>query len=712
MSAAFRLTRRRALALGLAGSGGLLLGVPLARAREASVAAPAGAPSADVALNAYLRIASDDTITLITPDAEMGQGVYTSLPAILAEELDADFDRVRIEFCGFDPAFINPMKGYQATGQSAAVRGYYEPLRKLGASARAMLVAAAARQWGVDPAQCSAQRSVVHCGERSIGYGALAGAAAGESPPASPTLKSPRDFTLIGRRLARKDSPAKVDGSALYASDLAWPGLLHATVRSAPAAGGRLVSIDDREAKSMPGVRAVVRLGDTVAVVARQWWQARQAADRLELGFASTPLVDDLSAADRGEGLVAWSTGDTSRQFEATPPTLDVTYDAPYLAHATMEPMSCVVEVTSERCTIWAPTQGPTTAHAAAAKASGLAPEKVILHRTFLGGGFGRRFQTDFITQAVRISMAVGAPVKLLWSREEDMQHDFYRPKARARYRALLGEGSRIVAVEVNLACGSLMARLRPGGLGGKVDAVSAEGALDRDFPTDHVRVTHHAATASLPIGMWRAVSHSQNGFFKESFVDELARVAGRDPLQFRRDCLVGQPRHLAVLDLAARRAGWGQPLAADRARGIAIVEAYGSIVAQVAEVSLERGEPRVHRVVCAVDCGIAIDPWNIDAQMQSAIVYGLSAALWGEVTTEAGAVRQSNFSDYRVLRFNEMPRIETHLVKSDAAPGGIGEAGLPPIAPAVCNALFALTGRRIRHLPILDQLAAPPPPS
>lgn len=706
MSAAFRLTRRRALALGLAGTGGLLLGVPLARAREVS----AGVPASDIPLNAYLRIAPDGTITLITPDAEMGQGVYTSLPAILAEELDADFDRVRIEFCGFDPAFVNPMKGYQATGQSAAVRGYFEPLRKLGASARAMLIAAAARKWGVDPAQCTAHRGIVRCGERSIGYGEIAAAAAAEPAPASPTLKAPADFTLIGRRLARKDSPAKVDGSAVFASDLAWPGLLHATVRSAPAAGGRLLSIDDRDAKAMPGVRAIVRLGDTVAVVANQWWQARQAADRLQLEFASTSLIDDLSAADRGEGLVAWSSGDTRQQFEATPPTLDVIYDAPYLAHATMEPMSCVAEVTGDHCTVWAPTQGPTTAHAAAVKASGLAPDKVAVHRTFLGGGFGRRYQTDFIVQAVQISKAVAAPVKLLWSREEDMRHDFYRPMARARYRALLGEGSRIVAVEANLACGSLMERMRPGGLGGKVDAISAEGALDRSFPADHVRVTHHAATASLPIGMWRAVSHSQNGYFKESFVDELAQTAGRDPYEFRRECLAGEPRHLAVLDLAAERAGWGKPLPAGRARGIAIVEAYGSIVAQVAEVSLERGEPRVHRVVCAVDCGFAIDPWNIEAQMQSAIVYGLSAALWGEVSTEGGAVQQSNFSDYRVLRFNEMPRIETHLVKSDAAPGGIGEAGLPPIAPAVCNALFALTGRRIRRLPILDQLAAPPP--
>lgn len=709
MSAAFRLTRRRAVALGLAGTGGLLLRVPLGRAREPASVAPAGGAQ----LNAYVRIATDGTITLITPDAEMGQGVFTSLPAILAEELDADFDRVRIESCGFDPAFVNPMKGYQATGQSAAVRGYYEPLRKLGASARAMLIAAAARQWGVDPAQCTASRSLVRCGERSIGYGALAVAAAAESPPtSSPVLKSPGDFKLIGRRLARKDSPSKVDGSALYAGDLAWPGLLHATVRSAPAAGGRLLSIDDREAKSMPGVRAIVRLGETMAVVADRWWQARQAADRLVLGYSAARAGDDLGAADRGEGLVAWASGDVRGVFSETPPTLDVTYDAPYLAHATMEPMSCVAEVTGDRCTVWAPTQGPTTAHAAAVKASGLAPERVTVHRTFLGGGFGRRYQTDFIVQAVQISKAVAAPVKLLWSREEDMQHDFYRPKARGRYRAVLGERPRIVAVEANLACGSLMERMRPGGLGGKVDALSAEGALDRGFPAQHVRVTHHAASASLPIGMWRAVSHSQNGFFKESFVDELAGAAGIDPYAFRRECLVDQPRQLAVLDLAASRAGWGQALAEGRARGIAIVEAYGSVVAQVAEVSLERGTPRVHRVVCAVDCGFAIDPWNIDAQMQSAIVYGLSAALWGEVTAKAGTVQQSNFSDYRILRFNEMPNIETHLVKSDASPGGIGEAGLPPIAPAVCNALFALTGQRIRRLPILDQLAGPPPPS
>lgn len=710
MSGVFRLSRRRALALGIGSAGGLLIGTRWLRAQEKPVVAATG--QNPVELNAYVRVGRDGTITLITPDAEMGQGVYTSLPVILAEEMDADFGRVRIEFCGVDPAFNNPMKGYQATGQSAAVRGYYEPLRKVGASVRAMLIAAAARQWNVDPSGCTAHLGVVRCGPRSMGYGELAAAAAKEPLPASPPLKAPRDFALIGQRVPRKDSPAKVDGSAIFACDLGLPGMLHATVRAAPAAGGRLVSLDDREAKAMPGVRAIVRIGETVAVVATSWWIAKSAAERLVLTYEASPLIDDLSAADRGEGLVAWSSGDAAAAFERNPPTVDVTYDVPYLAHATMEPMSCAAHVEGDRCTIWAPTQGPTAALAAAAKATGLPPDRITIHRTFLGGGFGRRFQTDFVVQAVQISKAVGAPVKLLWSREEDMAHDFYRPMARARYRATLDGRQRVAAVEVNLACGSLMERMRPGGLGGKVDAVSAEGALDRGFPAEHVRVTHHAAPASLPIGMWRAVSHSQNGFFKESFVDELAHAAGRDPWAYRRELLAEHPRQLVVLDLAATRAGWGTPLPAGRARGIAVVEAYGSVVAQVAEVSVEEGVPRVHRVVCAVDCGVAIDPWNIEAQMQGGIVYGLSAALWGEVTMQAGAVQQSNFADYRVLRSNEMPRIETHLVRSEAAPGGIGEPGLPPIAPAVCNALFALTGKRIRRLPIADQLAEQAQPS
>lgn len=666
---------------------------------------PAAARSTAAArLNAWVSITPDGRITLITPGAELGQGIYTALPLIVAEDMEADFADVTVAFCGYDPTYNNPMKGFQSTGRSAAVRGYYSLLRRMGASARDMLLAAAAQRWQVPVGQCVARGSVVRHADSQLTatYGELAREAAQQTPPVDPPLKSASEFRLVGKRIARKDTPVKVDGSVQFASDLVLPGMLHAAVRVSPVPGGRVARLDAARARAAAGVVDVVAIDHGVAVVAASWWQAHRALDLLEIEFdsgagaaANDKTIDAAFAtAFAGGGLVVDEKGDADAMLAASAQPLTVEYAVPYLAHATMEPMSCVASVTADRCIVLAPTQGPTVAHKAAVAASGLAPDKVEVSRMFIGGGFGRRYNTDFVTQAVQISRAVGRPIKLLWSREEDTTHDFYRPTARIRYRAALAADGSLRAVDILGASPSL----RP--LVGKADAMTMEGVIDQELPLEHLRVRHAPMDSPLPIGMWRSVSHSHNGFFKESFMDELAYAAGRDPYEFRRALLAGT-RLAAVLDLAAQRSGWGTPLATGRARGIAIVQAYGSIVAQVAEVSLESGEPRVHRVVCAVDCGLAIDPGNIAAQMESGVVFGLTAALWGEINVEGGAVAQRNFNDYRVLRFNEMPRVETWIVPSTESPGGIGETAVPPIAPAVANALFALTGKRIRRLPI-----------
>ncbi|MGE0581656.1 MAG: molybdopterin cofactor-binding domain-containing protein [Steroidobacteraceae bacterium] len=702
-----KVSRREALQLGLSvASGGLLLGcVTPQRAADGS-----GKSAPPAQLNAWVSIAPDGLITLVTPGAELGQGVYTSLPLILAEDMEADFADVRVIHCGYDPTYNNPIKGYQATGQSAAVRGYYPLLRRMGASARDMLVAAAAERWGVPAAECIARASVVRHTQsrRRAGFGELAGAAARQAPPVEPILKAPGEFRLIGSRVARKDSAEKSDGSARYSIDMQLPGLVHAAVRVSPVPGGRVKRLDDTRARAAAGVLDVVPVDGGVAVVASGWWQAHKALDLLEVEFeggdtqATSAQVDAaLAAALEAGGLVAHEAGDVDAALQASARVIEAQYTLPYLAHATMEPMGCVASVEGDRCTVWAPTQGPTVAHKAAAQAAGVPPANVQVHRMFIGGGFGRRYETDFVTQAVQVSRAAGRPVKLLWSREEDMAHDFYRPAARLRYRAGLGVDGTLLGVDVVGASGSILARLR-GGLGGKADAMSVDGVLDRELAVPNLRIRHAAVESPLPLGMWRSVSHSQNAFGKESFMDELAHAAGRDPYEYRRALLAGT-RQAAVLDLVAARSGWGTPLPQGRARGIAIVASYGSIVAQVAEVSLQDGAPRVHRVVCAVDCGLAIDPHNIAAQMEGGVAFGLSAALWGEITLADGAVEQRNFHQYRVLRLNEMPRVETHILPGGEAPGGIGECAVPPIAPAVANALFALTGRRIRSLPLAN---------
>lgn len=700
MNTIVNLSRRQFLG---ATAAGLVLGL----SRPRSARAGSGEP-AEVAFNAYLRISPDGVVTLVTPDAEMGQGVHNSLPLLIAEELEVDWALVRIELSGANDAYANPSKRYQSSGQSAAIRGFYLPLRKVGAAAREMLIAAAAAQWGVPAAACRAAGGrVLHdSSRRSAGYGELAAAAAALEPPAEPRLKDPREFRLIGRSQPRKDTPAKIDGSAVFGSDVVLPGMLHASIRACPVHGGRLLGVEEGPIAGMARVHGVVRLDDAVAVLAEDWWSADEALRRLDIRFDTQAGRDRdtdseraalLAALDR-DGVVGIDRGGALGRL-AGAALIEATYEVPYLAHATMEPMTCAAQVEGDRCTIWAPSQTPGMAREAAARVLGIPAANVTLHRSFLGGGFGRRFQNDFVRQCVLIARAAGRPVRLMWSREEDMRHDFYRPMYFARYRATLAEGAP-VAVHVRVAGPSIFAWMRPGTPTDKPDPSVAFTLLDEELKLPALRVEHVVTGTPLPIGLWRAVSHSQNTFFKESFMDELAHAAGRDPLEFRL-ALLGDERLKAVLRLAAEKAGWGRPLPKGRALGIAALEGYGSYCAQVAEVSVEGDHFRVERVVCAIDCGVAVEPRNVAAQAHGGIVYGLSAAASGEITFRDGAVEQGNFDDYPVLRLKQMPTIEVHLVPSAEAPGGMGELATPPIAPAVCNAIFAATGRRIRRLPV-----------
>lgn len=695
--------RRRFLGGVAAGTAGLVLGFHLPRA-----GAVASAGSTAVGFNAWLRIDPDGTITLVTPDAEMGQGIYNSLPLLVAEELEADWQAVRVELSGADEAYLNPMKGYQSSGQSAAIRGFYLPLRRVGAAAREMLVAAAAARWGVPAGDCRASlgRVLHEASGRSLGYGDLAVAAAGMDPPAEPRLKEAGEFRLIGRPQTRKDAPAKVDGSAVFGSDVTLPGMLHASLRACPVHGGRLESVDESAIEGLPRLRGVVRLDDAVAVLAEDWWSAEQALRRMPVRFdtsagkgrdTESSRRELLSALDR-EGMVAMDRGGALERL-AVGEVLEATYEVPYLAHATMEPMTCTALVEGDRCTIWAPSQTPGRAREAAARALGVPPGNIAFHRTFLGGGFGRRFQSDFVVQCVRIAREVtGTPVRLMWSREEDMRHDFYRPMYAARYRAVLADGLP-TAIHARVAGPSIFAWIR-GTTPDKPDASIAYSLLDAQLGVPAIRIEHCVTGTGLPIGLWRAVSHSQNTFFKECFMDELAAAAGRDPLEFRL-ALVGDERLRRVLRLAAEHASWGRKLPAGRGLGIAALEGYGSYCAQVAEVEVVDGRVRVEKVFCVVDCGVAVEPRNVEAQAQGGIVYGLSAALSGEITFRDGAVEQGNFNDYPVLRMSEMPAIDVHVVPSAESPGGMGEVATPPIAPAVCNAVYAATGRRVRRLPL-----------
>jgi isoquinoline 1-oxidoreductase beta subunit len=679
------------------------------------LAAAAKATPPVFAPNAFIRIGTDGRITLIMCQVEMGQGTYTSMPMLLAEELEVGLDQVRLEHAPpDDKLYANPLFGDQETGASTSVKVFYEPLRRAGATARTMLVVAAAATWKVDPASCRAQKGVViHSPTgRTLTYGALAEKAAKLPVPAQVALKDPKDFKLIGTPAKRLDTPAKVNGTAQYGIDVRLPGMKIATVAASPVVGGKVASLDDSKAKAIKGVRQIVRLDDVVAVVADHMWAAKQGLAALDIRWDDGPnatvsiadVVQGLAAATQTPGVVARKEGDAAAGIANAPTKMEAVYQVPFLAHAAMEPINCTVHVRPDRCEVWTGSQVLTRAQATAAKVTGLPLDKVIVHNHYLGGGFGRRLEHDYVTQAVRIAMHVDGPVKIVWTREEDIQHDVYRPYYYDRIAAGVNAEGQPIAWMHRLAGPAILARYLPAAFRDGIDPDGLDGAVHLlyDIPAVQVEFVRHEEPV-LNTGFWRGVGVTHNTFVIESFIDELAAAAKQDPVAYRRGLLGKSPRARAVLDLAAKAAGWGQPLPAGRGRGVSLLySGWGSYLAQVAEVAVSKsGEVRVHRIVCVVDCGTVVNPDTVKAQTEGGIIYGISGALYGEVTLKNGRVEQSNFNNVRVLRINETPAIEVHLVRNGEAPGGMGEPPTAVTAPALANAVFAATGKRIRTLPL-----------
>ncbi|MDB5900281.1 MAG: acylaldehyde oxidase, partial [Ramlibacter sp.] len=712
----------------------------------------------DVALNGWIKIMSDGGVVLAMPRSEMGQGVHTALPQLAAEELDVALSSVRIEQAGWDAIYGNvalllgnlpfhPSEeehedgfgrvkasrwlltkvgrelGINATGGSSSVADAWDVVRIAAATARASLVGAASLQWKLPAEELSVTNGVVgHPSGRSASYGELARAAAA-TPPGNVRLKDRKAWQVIGRPVARLDIPAKVDGSAQFGLDVRLPGLRFAAVRLCPMLGGSPGRVDGKAALALPGVERLVLLpayaGATAgfAVIADNSWRARQAVDAVEVEWRQRPagaldsrtVSRQLEEAVRsGEGFEFHARGNVESATRDSASAVEAWYSAPFLAHATLEPMNATARVSDGRVEVWAPTQVPQLCRDTAARVAGVPVDKVDVHVTLLGGGFGRRLEVDYVAQAVRVAMDVpGVPVQLAWSREEDTTHDFYRPMQVARLRASFDQARQPLSLQIKSAGDAISPRWIERGmpaLAGPVempDKTASEGLFDQPYQFAHQRIEHVFAHTGVPVGFWRSVGHSHNAFFLESFIDEIAAEAGRDPLELRRDLLKDAGRHLAVLNLAADRAGWAtRPLAPGRARGIALHESFGSVVAQVAEVSLEKGQARVHRVFCAIDCGTVVNPAIVAQQIEGAVIFGLTAALFGRIDIHDGVVQQGNFSAYPMLRLGSAPHVETWIVTSDRPPGGVGEPGVPPVAPAVANGLFALTGKRHRSLP------------
>ncbi len=706
-----RLDRRDFLKTGAAGAVGLVIGFYLPGSRAAAELAPV-APGASP-LNAWIRIAADDSVTIVIDKSEMGQGIVTSLSMLAAEELECDWKKIGWEFAPADKAYFNTIFGMQGTGGSMSTRASWKPMSQAGASAREMLIAAAAQKWGVDKTVCRAENgAVVNMATKArASYGSLAEAAAKLPVPADVPLKDPKTYKLVGKATKRLDTPIKTNGRAEFGIDVRRPGMLHAVVARCPVFGGKVASFDATKAKAVRGVKEVIQISTGVAVVADNTWNAMEGRRALEVKWDEGANASLTSAgisklfAEHAEkpGAVARKEGDASAAMGGAAKKITAVYEAPYQAHVTMEPMNCTADVRADRCDVWVPTQFQTTSEGTAARITGLKPEQVHIHTTYLGGGFGRRAELDFVVEAVETSKATGAPVQVTFSREDDMQHDMYRPASYCRFDAGLDAEGWPVAWTARIASPSIMSRFfGPGAVKNGLDNSSVEGVADIPYDIPNILVDYQLTEPGIPVGFWRSVGASQNGFFSESFVDEVALAAGKDPYEFRRKLLAKAPRHLGVLELAAAKADWGKPLPAGRFRGIAMVKAFDTHVAEVAEISVAKdGTVQVHRVVCAVDCGRVINPATVEAQMQSGIVYGLTAALKGAITIDRGRVEQSNFNDYDLLRLNEMPQVEVHIVASEESPTGCGEPGVPPIAPAVCNAVFAATGKRIRSLPV-----------
>ena len=753
--------KRRTLLLSALGAGGaLLVGWGVAPPRSRLGKPDSMLPTqGNVGLNGWIKIGEDGSVVLAMPRSEMGQGVHTALAMLVAEELDVPLNRVRLEQAGADSIYGNvamllgslpfhPLDsegenksvkikmgewivgkvarelGINATGGSSSIVDLWEPLRMAAATARASLVQAAAGAWKVPVSEITVTAGVMkHASGKSAHYGEMSAAAAGSTPEhVSP--KSRQDWKLIGQPAARTDIPAKVTGQAQFGMDVRLPGMLFAAVRMSPMLGGAASSMDTKAALALPGVEKVVTLdawgGSTagLAVVAQNTWQARQGAQAVQVQWQapSTGAVDTtsiqaalLNSLNTESGFTFYEQGVPVQAEKAAASRIDALYQAPYLAHATMEPMNCTAQVKDGRVEIWVPTQVPQMARAMAAKVAGVKEDDVTVHVTLLGGGFGRRLDVDFVGQAVQVAMACqGAPVQLSWSREEDMTHDFYRPMHLAKFQASLDAQGEVTSLRIKSAGDAIsprwMARAVPM-LSGPIDMpdkTTSEGLFDLPYGFASQHMSHVATQSGVPVGFWRSVGHSHNAFFSESFIDELATATQQNPLAFRLGLLKEAPRHAAVLQKAADLAGWGKALPTGHAQGLALHESFGSIVAQVAEVSLEQGQIRVHRVVCAIDCGTVVNPATVAQQMESSVVYGLSAALFGKIDIVGGVVQQSNFPNYPMVTLAQAPVVQTHIMTSTRAPGGVGEPAVPPIAPAVANALFVLTNKRQRALPLV----------
>ncbi|KVC60169.1 aldehyde dehydrogenase [Burkholderia stagnalis] len=721
-------SRRRFLkfgmSLGAAAGGGLLLGfsVPAAGgdARRSVIGGDADeTPRAGVfAPNAFVQIDRNGQVTLVMPKVEMGQGVYTSLPMLIAEELEVPLSNVTLDHAPpNEKLFADPLLGGQLTGGSTSIRYAWEPMRRAGATARTLLVGAAAKQWNVDPAACRAENGeVLHPPSgRRASYGQLADAAAKLPVPKDVALKKPADFKLVGKPVKRLDSPEKVDGTAQFGLDVRLPGMLYAVIVNSPVFGGTVASIDDTAAKRIGGVRQVVRADNAVAVVGDHTWAAKRGASALVVKWnegagakVSTKDIaaDHARAADGGKGAVARKDGDVDKAFANAKTRVDAVYEQPLLAHATMEPVNCTVHVRPDGCEIWLGTQVPTRALDAVQRITGFPREKIVVNNHLLGGGFGRRLEVDMVEQAVKIAKQVNAPVKVIWTREEDIQHDMYRPYYYDRISAGLDANGKPVAWRHRIVGSSILARFAPPAVkdGVDPDAVEVSAELPYDLPNqlvDYVR----QEPRHVPTAFWRGVGPTRGTFVVESFIDELAAQTKTDPVQYRRALLGKTPRARNVLDVATKAAGWGAPLPKGQGRGVSVMHAFGSFFSIVVDVAVDGGDVQVKRVVCAVDCGMAVNPDTIEAQVQGGIIFGITGALYGEITIENGRVMQSNFTDYRMLRIDETPPIDVHIVKSAEAPGGIGEPGTAATAAALSNAIFAATGKRLRKLPVGNQL-------
>jgi isoquinoline 1-oxidoreductase beta subunit len=707
-------SRRTFLTATSALGGGLLLGLSVPVRGEIRDTLTTDAPFAP---NAFIRIDRTGKVTFVSPMIEMGEGTYTSLPMLIAEELEVDVDKIAIEHApADDKVYVNPLIGIQMTGASTAVRSMFVPLRRAGATARVMLVTAAANRWNVEPSTCRAENGVVvhSASGRKLGYGALVDAAAKLPVPENVAVKAPADFKIVGKAHKRLDTSGKVDGSAKFGIDTRLPDMKFAVVAASPAFGGKLLALDEAKAKAVRGVSQVVRLDDAVAIVAVHTWAAKQglaaAAPQWDPGpnakVSMADIVADLARASENPGAIARHEGDAATMVAGSSRKVAAVYEQPFLAHATMEPMNCTVHMTSDGCDIWTGTQVPGLTRTAVAKVTGLKPELVRIHNHLLGGGFGRRLEYDGTVRAVQVAQQVRGPVQVIWTREEDIQHDMYRPYYYDRISAALDAQGKPLAWTHRITGSSIVARYNPAWIQNGIDGDAVEISKEPAYELGAIHVDWvRQEPPGLSTTWWRGVGVTRGTFVVESFIDELAAEAKQDPLAYRVALLAKNPRARSVLQLAADRSGWGKPLPAGQGRGIALCTGFGSFVAQVVEVRVDKdGTVNPTRVWCVVDCGLQVNPDTIRAQMESGIIFGLSAALYGEITIKDGRVEQTNFGDYRVLRINEAPKIDVALVTNGEAPGGIGEPGTSCVMPALTNAIFAATGTRVRKLPVREQ--------